>query len=115
MSDVQISVRESPGEDWDAFVAAQAAAPVYLQSGWSLLARDVFGHRVFFLEARVDGTLAGVLPVVQQRGVLGNFATSVPFFSYGGALAARDDVALALMERARTLAQELRCAYLELR
>jgi FemAB-related protein (PEP-CTERM system-associated) len=39
----------------------------------------------------------------------------VPFFSYGGALANRDDVALALMERARGLAQELRCAYLELR
>lgn len=115
MSDVQISVRESPGDDWDAFVAAHAAAPVYLQSGWSLLARDVFGHRVFFLEARADGALAGVLPVVQQRGVLGNFATSVPFFSYGGALANRDDVALALMERARGLAQELRCAYLELR
>jgi len=115
VSDVRIEVRENPGEDWDSFVAGHANAPVYLRSGWCQLARDVFRHRVFFIEARADGQLQGVLPVVQQRGVLGNFATSVPFFSYGGALAHGDSVALALMQRARELAIGLRCSYLELR
>ena len=111
-----ISVAAEPGSDWDAFVLAQPGASIYLRSGWSLLAREVFGHRPYFIEARdAQGSLQGVLPIVQQRGLLGNFATSVPFFNYGGALASDAGVIAALMDRARVLAAELGCSYLELR
>jgi FemAB-related protein (PEP-CTERM system-associated) len=41
--------------------------------------------------------------------------TSIPFFNYGGALAVSPEVALSLMDRARALAQEQRCSFLELR
>jgi FemAB-related protein (PEP-CTERM system-associated) len=112
---VQITAREEPGADWDAFLARHGGAPLYLRSGWCRLARDVFRHRVFFLEARDGEVLRGVLPLVQQRGVLGNFATSVPFFSYGGAHAETDDTAVSLMAHARDLARDLGCSYLELR
>jgi FemAB-related protein (PEP-CTERM system-associated) len=110
-----VLVSLQPSADWDEFVAARSGASIYLRSGWSLLARDVFRHRAYFLEARgADGALQGVLPLVQQRGILGNFLTSVAFFNYGGALG--DDTAVAaLMERARELARDLRCSYLELR
>jgi FemAB-related protein (PEP-CTERM system-associated) len=92
------------------------AASTYFLADWALLARDVFRHRVFFIEARgAKGRLCGVLPVVQQKGLLGNFATSIPFFNYGGALASDSSVRAALMDRARELAQHLGCAYLELR
>lgn len=111
-----LSVSPAPSADWDAFARAQSEASVYFDSGWTLLAKEVFGHRVYFIEARDGaGVLQGILPLVQQRGLLGNFATSIPFFNYGGALAADDTTALALMERARQLAEELGCAYLELR
>jgi FemAB-related protein (PEP-CTERM system-associated) len=113
---VQIAVAESPDSDWDGFVAAIPDASGYLRAGWSLLARDAFRHRAYFLHARSpSGALRGVLPLVQQRGLLGNFATSVPFFNYGGAVADDDDCAVALMERARELARSLGCSYLELR
>ena len=110
-----ITVSRDPGPDWDDFVR-RAGASVYLQSGWTLLAREVFGHHAFFLEARgKTGELVGVLPVVQQKSLLGNFATSVPFFNYGGAVSGDDGVIRRLMERARDLARDLGCSYLEMR
>jgi FemAB-related protein (PEP-CTERM system-associated) len=92
-------------------------ASIYLMSGWALLAREVFGHRVFFVEGRdAAGTLCGVLPVVQQKSLLlGNFATSLPFFNYGGALCENVSLAQLMMERARELAEGLGCSYLEFR
>jgi serine/alanine adding enzyme len=113
---VQVSIAQNPDSDWDAYVATRPGASIYLRADWSLLARDVFGHQAFFLHARAaDGGLRGVLPLVQQRGLLGNFATSIPFFNYGGALADDDAAAGVLMERARELARERGCTYLELR
>ena len=90
---------------------------MYLLSGWSLLAREVFGHPAFFFEARdAKGALVGVLPVVQQKSLLlGNFATSLPFFNYGGALCIDDEIAAAMMRRAQVFAAELGCSYVEFR
>lgn len=112
-----IEIRRQPGPDWDEFVAARPAASIYLRSGWSLLAEEVFGHRPYFIEARdADGVLRGVLPLVHQKSLLlGSFVTSVPFFNSGGALSDAPEIAAELMSTARSVAQELRCRYLELR
>ena len=109
--------RTEPSADWDAFVRARPGASIYQLSGWSLLAREVFGHRAFFVEAREpSGALSGILPLVQQKSLLfGSFLTSVPFFNYGGALADASSTVQALMEQGRSLAQELGCRYLEFR
>lgn len=116
VSSVKIVLSQDPPQDWDTYVASRPGASGYLRASWSQLAREVFGHRVFFLQARDEaGRLRGVLPVVQQRGLLGNFATSIPFFNYGGVLADDVEIARALMARARELAIERGCAYLELR
>ena len=106
-----------PSADWDAFVRGRPAASVYHSSGWTLLARDVFGHSAYFVECRDPaGTLTGILPLVRQKSLLfGSSLTSVPFFNYGGALADTPELARALMEHARSLAQTLRCRYLEFR
>lgn len=112
-----ISVLAHPSPQWDEFVAARPDASVYLLSGWALLAREIFGHPAFFIEARdAAGALVGVLPLVQQKTfLLGNFATSLPFFNYGGSLCASDDIAVAMMEQGRALAMELGCSYVEYR
>lgn len=117
LSDCRVTVREAPSEDWDAFVMQAPDASLYHLSGWTELAREVFGHRTLFVEARDrDGSLVGVLPVVQQRSwLLGNFATSVAFFNYGGALAADPDVARQMMVRASEAAERLACRSLEFR
>lgn len=113
---VAVTVQPRPGPQWDAYVASRPGH-LYQMSGWSLLAEEVFGHEPYFLEARdAAGELRGVLPLVRQKSLLfGTFMTSMPFFNYGGAVADDEDTAVALMERARELAQQQNCSYLELR
>jgi serine/alanine adding enzyme len=114
---VQVEAKAVPGGDWNSFVESSAAASLYHRAEWVQLIRDVFRQKAFFLEARSqEGKLLGVLPLVQQRGpLLGKFMTSLPYFNYGGVVATSDVVAHRLMESARTLAQEQRCRYVELR
>lgn len=116
VSPATLAVSATPSNDWDDFVRSQRGAAVYFQSGWVSLPRDVFGHQTFFIEARdASGRLVGVLPLVRQRSLLGDFATSLPFFNYGGALAPTSEVRNALMSKARDIARDLGCSYLELR
>jgi serine/alanine adding enzyme len=116
-SQCRVNVREAPGSDWDPFVVRRLDSSIYHLSGWAEIAREVFGHRVLFVESRdSSGSLTGVLPVIQQRSwLLGNFATSLAFFNYGGALAADPLVAQQLMMRASEAAEALGCRYLEFR
>jgi FemAB-related protein (PEP-CTERM system-associated) len=114
---VSVTVRDAPGSDWDPFVTGAPDASLYQLSGWTELAREVFGHRTYFVEARDrTGALAGVLPVVQQRSLLlGNFATSVAFFNYGGPVTADPDIAQQVMLVASQEAATRGCRYLEFR
>jgi FemAB-related protein (PEP-CTERM system-associated) len=113
----RLVVRDSPASDWDGFVAQFPGASLYHLAGWAQIARQVFGHRALFVEAREpSGALVGVLPVIQQRSrLLGNFATSLAFFNYGGPLADDPQLAVQLMMRAAEEAEALGCKYLELR
>jgi serine/alanine adding enzyme len=113
----QVNVLQAAGSDWDPFVMGIPDSSIYHLSGWAEIAREVFGHRVLFLETRdASGSLVGVLPVIRQRSwLLGNFATSLAFFNYGGALAADPLVAQQLMIRAAAAAEALGCSYLEFR
>lgn len=117
VADVQTAVSERPPGDWDAFVTQSTDASLYHLSGWTELASEVFRHRALFVDARDgSGALVGVLPVIQQRSwLLGNFATSLAFFNYGGALTDSSLVAERLMTRAAEAAERLRCRYLEFR
>ncbi len=113
----RVNVLETPGSDWDPFVTGSPDSSIYHLSGWTEIAREVFGHRALFVESRdTSGSLTGVLPVIRQRSwLLGNFATSLAFFNYGGALAADPMVAQQLMIRASEAAEALGCRYLEFR
>jgi FemAB-related protein (PEP-CTERM system-associated) len=113
----RVAASEAPGPDWDPFVRGLPDSSIYHLSGWTEIARDVFGHRALFVEARDSaGVLTGVLPVIQQRSwLLGNFATSLAFFNYGGALASDALIAQQLMVRASEAAETLGCKYLEFR
>jgi serine/alanine adding enzyme len=113
----RVTVREAPGPDWDSFVMASPDSSIYHLSGWTEMVREVFGHRLLFVESRdLSGSLVGVLPVIQQRSwLLGNFATSLAFFNYGGALAADPLVAQEMMIRASEEAEALGCRYIEFR
>ena len=116
-SQLTLSIRRFPSADWDDYVASRPASAIYLASGWTLIAREVFGHEAFFVETRdSQGRLCGVLPFVRQKSLLfGDFATSIPFFNYGGALGNCEKIVGLMMEQARKHVSALGCSYLEFR
>ncbi|MCB1705685.1 MAG: FemAB family PEP-CTERM system-associated protein, partial [Halioglobus sp.] len=86
------------------------------RAGWKTVLERAFGHRTFFLYARQDGEIVGVLPLAQIKSALfGNTLASLPFCVYGGIVADSDEVALALREEACRLAQQRKVDALELR
>lgn len=112
-----ITAARQPSGDWDRYLDANHPGATYCHAGWALLATEVFGFQSYFLEARDStGELHGVLPLVRQKTALfGDFATSLPFFNYGGPAADSSGIAVELMDHARSLIESLGCKYLEVR
>lgn len=102
---------------WDAFVARTPGASIYHLHGWHALIRELFGHASAPLAALDErGTIRGVLPVVRLKSALfGNFAVSMPYFNYGGALAVEPEVRARLADAAVERARDWGCTHLELR
>ena len=113
----RITVLDRPSADWDALVGQTPQASLYHLSRWPEIGTEIFGHRALYVEARdVSGALVGILPVIQQKSwLLGNFATSLAFFNYGGPLAQDAETAERLMHCATEAARRLGCRYLEFR
>jgi FemAB-related protein (PEP-CTERM system-associated) len=83
---------------------------------WLVVLRDGLKHQAHCVEAVADGHIVGLLPLefVQSR-LFGRFLVSLPYLNTGGVLADRPDVAVALVDRAVELADQLDVKYLELR
>jgi serine/alanine adding enzyme len=117
-SDIRIAPVDDADQDaWDRFVAAVQGASHYHGYGWRKVVRDTLGNETHYLAARAsDGRFAGVLPLVRLRSILfGDFLVSLPFVTYGGALAITGDVARRLLESAVALGRELGVSHIELR
>jgi FemAB-related protein (PEP-CTERM system-associated) len=113
---IEARVETSPPADWDSFVAAHPRAQIYHEARWALLPTRLFGYRSYFLSTRdAQGALSGVLPLVHQRGGLGGFLVSLPYFNYCGTLAGDESARAALTQRAFRLGDELRVKYVQLR
>ncbi len=86
------------------------------RAGWQRILREVFRHDTYFLCAKDNGRITGVLPLAHVKSMLfGNALTSLPFAVYGGVAADDEDSAAALEQEAQRLAQQLGVQHLELR
>jgi serine/alanine adding enzyme len=75
-----------------------------------------FGHPGHYLKAMIDGTIRGVLPLVEVRSRLfGHSMVSVPFFSHGGVLARSVEARSSLLAEAERLGREFGVRHIELR
>ncbi len=101
---------------WDAYVAGNSSASNYHRWLWGEVIEATYRHRRYYLTARVEGAVVGVLPLVFVNSHLfGKFLTSLPFFSYGGVLAETDSARNELLVRAADLARELGAKHIEIR
>lgn len=114
-----LSIRSFEGKDkphWDRYVETSPAGTFFHLSGWREVIAEVFGHQAEYLAAWEDEQIVGILPLVHLRSRLfGNALASTPFCVYGGALADREDIGLALEREAENIAVERQVDYLELR
>ncbi|HEX4081214.1 MAG TPA: FemAB family XrtA/PEP-CTERM system-associated protein [Rhizomicrobium sp.] len=109
MEGISVSGLE-PGEEgaWDSFVRNVPEATFFHLSGWRRVIEKAFGHRTFYLVARRNREIRGVLPLTQVRSLIfGNSLISNAFCVHGGIVAdlpeARDLLAAAALEIARNL------------
>jgi len=101
---------------WDRFATDRADASGYHAWRWRDVFECAFGHEPIYFAARVDGEIAGILPLVFIDSLLfGRTLTSLPFVNYGGIVADSDSVAAALLDTATRLASDRRCRHIELR
>lgn len=112
-----VRIDESAPQGWDAYLDGAREHCAYFRADFVEFAGAVFGFRRFHLHAHADsGEILGVLPLVlQQSRLFGRRLVSMPFFNYGGAVAADEGVRRALAESAAGLARELGVRELELR
>jgi FemAB-related protein (PEP-CTERM system-associated) len=101
---------------WDAFVMRCPQATFFHRAGWQRILREVFRHDAYFLLARTDGAITGVLPLAHMKSLLfGNALVGLPFAVYGGVAAMDSASADALEAEAERLAKALGVQHLELR
>ena len=107
---------DATGRAWDDFLDAHPHGSFYHRYGWRRLNQAQLGHTCLYLEARVDGSVTGVLPLVLTNSrIFGRILCSLPFVNYGGPIAVDAETTRMLLEAAREHASRLRVDYLELR
>jgi FemAB-related protein (PEP-CTERM system-associated) len=101
---------------WDSYVMRHANATHCHRFAWKAVIENTFDLPTYYLMARQQGVVTGVLPLAWQKSLLfGSFITALPFLNAGGPLADSIEVEQALVERAIQIARENGAARLQLR
>jgi len=101
---------------WDDYIINQPSASNYHRYGWRGVIERSFQHSCYYLAARSNGSIVGVLPLVfMQSRLFGQSLVSLPFFNYGGLLCENQEIGEALLAEAASLRQELGAEHVELR
>lgn len=102
--------------EWDNYVESSRAATVCHQFLWQLVIGQVYRHRPFYLMARRNERVRGILPLFLVKSRLfGKSLTSMPFLDYGGICADDEMIAQNLLQCALAMMQEHGAEYVELR
>ena len=106
-----------PGAEWDAFAEATPGGGLGHAAAWHRVLREGYRLAPEYLAARdTAGGLAGILPLVPFRGLLGRLElVSLPFLDTAGVLAASPSAESALRDAALARAREIGAQALELR
>jgi FemAB-related protein (PEP-CTERM system-associated) len=102
--------------DWKEFVHGFEFSGHYFHWEWPEIIERTFGHSRRSLIARIDGRVAGVLPLSEVRSLLvGHGFVSLPYLNGGGPLTALPESARALLVESARLTNAASAKYAELR
>ena len=107
---------ENDSATWDSFVVSHDKCVNYHRWAWKRVIEQAFGWKAFYLMAKDEGKIAGVLPLVWLNSkVFGNLLCSLPFFSEAGLVADAPAAGESLLKESIRIAQEGNAEYIELR
>jgi serine/alanine adding enzyme len=113
---IHLATGEADAQLWEQFVKTDPQCSNYHRWGWKRVIENSFRWPTFYLLAREDTGVLGILPLVWQKSwMFGSFLTSLPFLNSGGVVAESKATKNALVAEAIALARQLRVEYLELR
>lgn len=119
MKNGDLDVTVSGADDrnaWEQFVEASSRSTMCHQFAWKDIIERSYGHRTFYLMAKREGVVVGVLPLVLvQPPLIGGALVSLPFMDYGGVCAEDSSAGLALVDKAMDLLKTTGARTLELR
>jgi FemAB-related protein (PEP-CTERM system-associated) len=117
MTDVSVAHLDNADENaWDAFVRGAAEGTFFHLSGWRKVIESAFHHPTYYLVARRDGRVTGVLPLTHVKSlVFGNSLIATAFCVGGGVLAADAESEQCLLDRAAEIGRKKKVDCIELR
>ncbi|RBW50240.1 FemAB family XrtA/PEP-CTERM system-associated protein [Marinobacter sp. F3R11] len=105
-----------PVSEYDQYVVGHPQATPYHHSAWLQATESAYGHTAWLVSVHSNGSLCGVLPLVEVRPPVGSASlVSLPFCDLGGALADNVDIVERLLAEAKALAKTNRIKTLEIR
>lgn len=114
-SELTVDVSSRRG-DWGEYLLRHPRAGVYHDSRWGEIMSRAYGNWPFYLAARRDGQIVGVLQLVEQKSIMfGHHLCSVPYFDAAGVLADDEPAAEALIFEATRVMADCGADWVELR
>jgi len=113
---ISVSILDTSDPACDTFVSQNPVAKICHLRSWGAMVANTFRHKQFYLVARDNSRIHGVLPLTHARSILfGNRMISQGFSNYGGILSDNQEARDALFEFAVDLAKRLNCESIEFR
>lgn len=102
--------------EWDEYVKSSSKAILYHLIGWKSVIENTYGHKSYYLMARDNGKIKGILPLflISSR-LFGTYMISLPFACIGGVCADDKEAENLLVKEAIRITNEANAEYLELR
>jgi len=103
-------------DKWNAYVNRHGAGSIFHTTAWKTTVEQTFRHKPFYLMAKRDDAVVGVLPMflVKSR-IAGRMLVSVPYGVEGGVCADDEETARTLFDEAKALAEAHGCRTIDLR
>ncbi len=103
-------------QEWDSYVRCHKYGSPFHLTNWRDAIADSFGHRSIYIEARKNGKITGILPLIHVKSILfGNILSSVAFAAYGGVLADDQDTFELLLKKSIIISKEYGVDYADLK
>jgi len=111
-----VLAEDGDSKAWDDYIYAHPDGCVFQATAWRDVVESTYSHRPFYLIAKQDSEIRGVLPIfLFVSRLFGRVMATTPYASSGAICANDDETAHELVRKAIEIARENGVKYLELK